>query len=149
MPTATDAEITQLVAELDRGRQAWISGTIETTATDSMVQDEAMTIYGPFGGPVATAGPMQAKIASLFHGGTGRCELVKAMADGDLLVLVLLERNEVTFEGRATPQPWILRTTQVFTRDGTRWRRLHRHADPLIARRSLDDTLAIAAVTGA
>ena len=145
MPTATEAEIAQLVAELDRGRQAWISGTLETTATDHMVQDDAMTLFGPFGGEAVMPGPMQAKIAALFHGGTGRCELVKAMADGDLLVLVMIERNDVTFEGRTTPQPWMLRTTQVFQRDGTRWRRLHRHADPLIARRSLDDTLAIAA----
>jgi hypothetical protein len=145
MPTATDAEIACLVDALDRGRQAWIDGALETTATDHMVQDDAMTIFGPFGGEAAVAGPMQAKIAALFHGGTGRCELVKAMADGDLLVLVMLERNEVTFQGRTTPQPWVLRTTQVFQRDGARWRRLHRHADPLIARRPLGDTLAIAA----
>lgn len=145
MPTATDAEIARLVDELDRGRQAWISGALETTATDHMVQDDAMTLFGPFGGLVVTPGPMQAKLVSLFHGGTGRCELVKAMADGDLLVLVMIERNDVMFEGHATPQPWVLRTTQVFQRDGERWRRLHRHADPLIGRRPLDDTLAIAA----
>jgi len=147
MATATTEEIDRLVDALDRGRQAWISGVLETTATDHMVQDDAMTLFGPFGGEAVMPGPMQAKIAALFHGGTGRCELVKAMADGDLLVLVMIERNDVTFEGRTTPQPWMLRTTQVFRRDGTRWQRLHRHADPLIARRSLDDTLAIAATT--
>jgi hypothetical protein len=145
MPTATDAEIARLVDELDRGRQAWIGGALETAATDHMVQDDAMTIFGPFGGEAAVVGPMQAKIAALFHGGTGRCELVKAMADGDLLVLVMIERNDVTFGGHATPQPWVLRTTQVFRRDGARWRRLHRHADPLITRRSLDETLALLA----
>ena len=145
MATATTEEIDRLVDALDRGRQAWISGALESSATDHMVQDDAMTLFGPFGGEAVMPGPMQAKIAALFHGGTGRCELVKAMADGDLLVLVMIERNDVTFEGRTTPQPWMLRTTQVFRRDGTRWQRLHRHADPLITRRSLDDTLAIAA----
>lgn len=145
MPTATDDEIARLVEDLDRGRQAWISGALETTATTQMTQDEAMIIFGPFGGEAATSGPRQAQVASLFRGGTGHCELVKAFADGDLLVLVMIERNEVRFEGRDEPQQWILRTTQVFRRDGAGWRRLHRHADPLIARRPLAATLEIAA----
>jgi ketosteroid isomerase-like protein len=68
------------------------------------------------------------------------------MTSGDLVVLVMIERSLVTFEGRTEPQPWILRTTQVFRRDGDRWLRLHRHADPLIHRRSFDETLAVAAV---
>jgi hypothetical protein len=144
MTAATAAEIAALVAELDRARQAWISGRLETTATDAMLQDDAMTLFGPFGGEAVTPSPVQAKVAALFHGGSGSLEVVNAVAEGDLVVLVLIERNEVLFEGRAAPEPWVLRTTQVFRRDGTRWRRLHRHADPLIARRSLDDTLAIA-----
>jgi hypothetical protein len=145
MPTATSDEVAHLVAELDRGRQAWIEGRLETAATAHMAQDDAMTIFGPFGGEAVTPGPMQAKIAALFHGGAGRLELVRWFAEGDLLVLVMLEHNDVTFEGRDTAQRWVLRTTQVFRRDGDRWRRLHRHADPLIERRSLDATLAIAA----
>lgn len=55
----------------------------------------------------------------------------------------MIERNQVTFEGRAEPHAWTLRTTQVFRRDGARWVRLHRHADPLRSRRSLDATLAL------
>ena len=55
MSTATPDEIAELVAELDRGRQAWISGALETSATDRMVQDDAMTIYGPFGGEAIAA----------------------------------------------------------------------------------------------
>lgn len=143
MPTATRAEIDQLVAELDRGRQAWIDGRIEETATSHMAQADDMTIFGPFGGEAAGPGPHQAKAAALFHGGTGRCELVKAIADGDLVVLILIERNLVRFAADAAPRPWVLRTTQVFRRDGARWLRLHRHADPLIHRRPLPDTLAL------
>ena len=65
------------------------------------------------------------------------------MSAGDLLVLVLMETNEVKFDGYDKPQPWTLRTTQVFRRDGDHWSRLHRHADPLIKRRSLQETLAL------
>jgi hypothetical protein len=53
----------------------------------------------------------------------------------------MIERNEVMFEGRDGPHPWVLRTTQVFRRSDRTWVRLHRHADPLIVLRSLDSTL--------
>jgi ketosteroid isomerase-like protein len=143
MATATQAEIEELVAALDAGRQAWIEGRVEETATTSMAQADDMTIFGPFGGELNVLGPWQPKIAALFHGGTGRCELLKAFADGDVVVLVMLERNLVRFAEDAEPRPWILRTTQVFRRDGDRWLRLHRHADPLITRRALAETLAL------
>ena len=67
------------------------------------------------------------------------------MREGNLVVIVLLERNSVLFEGKAEPQPFVLRTTQVFRKDGEKWLRMHRHADPLIDRRSFDATLEIAA----
>jgi hypothetical protein len=50
---------------------------------------------------------------------------------------------QADFEGRASPDPWVLRTTQVFRHDAEGWLRLHRHADPLIRFRSPGETLAI------
>jgi len=144
----SDAEVAALVRDLDSGRQAWISGHLETSATTMMAQDDDMTIFGPFGGEAgrgnATLVPIQTRAAAAFHGGTGACEVIKVMRDGDLLVIAMIERNSVMFEGRADPQPWIVRTTQVFRRDKAgHWLRLHRHADPLIRRRDLADTLAL------
>jgi ketosteroid isomerase-like protein len=37
-----------------------------------------------------------------------------------------------------------LRVTLVYRRDGERWRLAHRHADPLVARISLDESAALA-----
>lgn len=146
-PGATDAEIRELVEALDRGRAAWINGAAETSATTRMVQAPDMFIFPPFGGTRPAAGPAlieaQRNTAAQFKGGTGKIELIKAMSSGDMLVLVLLETNEVNFAGQTKPQPWILRTTQVFQRDGNRWVRLHRHADPLVKQRSLAETLAL------
>ena len=48
------------------------------------------------------------------------------------------------FEDHDEPQPWVLRTTQVFRRDGMRWLRLHRHADPLIDARSFEAAVSLA-----
>ena len=149
MAHPTKDDVQTLVRELERGGTAWVNGRVERFGTAQMVQAPDMTIFGPFGGAASTNGPEletpQARIASMFQGGSVKFELVKAMASDDLLVLVMIERGEVTFEGRDEAQPWVLRTTQVFRRDGSQWIRLHRHADPLIKRRIFDDTLAIAA----
>jgi len=147
--TITQAEVETLFDQMRRGARAWINGQLEHTAAPDLVQAADMTIFGPFGGEAARNGPeleaRQAQILATFHGGSSECELVHAMTSGDLVVLVMIERSTVTFEGRDRPQPWVLRTTQVFRKDGARWVRLHRHADPLIKRRSFDETLQIAA----
>jgi hypothetical protein len=143
----SDREVSELVEALELGRQAWISGQLEWSATSVFHQEDDMTIFGPFGGEAARADPIrQAQTAANFHGGEGRCEVVKVMADSDLVVIVMVEWNTVQFAVRPDPQPWILRTTQVFRRDRPgHWLRLHRHADPLIRKRSLDETLSLLA----
>jgi len=141
--TISDADVEELLAALDKGREAWISGQLGF----GLQQDPDMTIFGPWGGEAGRGAGLpdrQQAMASLFHGGTGSSEVVKTIVSGEIVVVVLIERNDVTVEGVADPQPWVLRTTQVFERrDGT-WVRLHRHADPLIDRRSPADTFAIA-----
>ena len=146
----TDEDIDQLVQAMDRGRDAWIHGNMESEAPDFPVrQADDMTIFGPFGGiaprgtaPVAVPAK-QGEMAARFKGGTGDCELVRAFYEGDLAVLVMIERNEVEFEGHDRALPWILRTTQVFRKEGNGWIRLHRHADPLASFRDLDETLTL------
>ena len=138
-----DADLDELLGILDRGRQAWISGELGF----GVEQDSDMTIFGPFGGG-AGRGPAlperQNAMARLFGGGTGQSEVVKTIVAGDVVVLVLIERNEVRVEGVDGPQPWALRTTQVFERRDETWVRLHRHADPLIDRRTPAGTFRIA-----
>lgn len=153
MAQPVDDDIRALVDALDRGRDAWIHGRLEFGDGGLVDQAPDMTIFGPFGGEASHNGPefaaRQPRIAAQFGGGSGGSELVKVMRSGDLVVLVMIERSEVTFVGRDAPQPWVLRTTQVFRRDGDRWLRLHRHADPLIRLRSLQDTVDLAAFRGA
>lgn len=142
-----DRQIEELVQALDAERQAWIEGRFDPRAVEAMVQAADMTIFGPLGGEAGAGGPelaaRQRQVNASFGGGSGRCEVVRSIASDDLLVLVMIERNQVAFAGRPQPQAWTLRTTQVFRRDGDRWVRLHRHADPLLGRRSLDATLAL------
>lgn len=143
----SELQIQELVQALDAERQAWIEGRFEPNASDEMVQADDMTIFGPFGGEPGGGGAdlraRQKSVNASFRGGSGKCEVIRSIAADELLVLVMIERNQVIFEGRSEPHTWALRTTQVFRRDGNRWIRLHRHADPLLSRRSLDSTLAL------
>ena len=58
-------------------------------------------------------------------------EVFKTYTSGDLAVLVAVERQAGTV-GDLPAQDWSLRITLVFRREGTDWRLVHRHADPLV-----------------
>jgi ketosteroid isomerase-like protein len=148
----TAEEVQRLIEAMDSGRARWINGQGELSADAPVRQADDMTIFAPFGGSSPRSGDLspealadaQAATSAHFHGGEGSCEVVRTIVAGDLVVLVMIERSTVMFDGRDAPHPWILRTTQVFRRDDEqRWVRLHRHADPLILRRSLDATLEL------
>lgn len=147
MTAIGDDDLQELLQELDRGRDGWIHGSPALDTTESVVQSDRMTIFGPFGGMLRNGPEMaerQQKAVSQFHGGSGRSEVVDVFASGDLAVVILIERNEVRFRPDGPLQPWVLRTTQVFRREDRRWIRLHRHADPLMKFRPLAETTALA-----
>ena len=133
-----------------------VEGEAETFLTGrgigtGFTQADDMTIFGPFGGPVPNI-PASELIAGqkavskqFFESGQATFEIVNRIVADDLVVLVMVERNSVRLRGAAEPQPWVLRTTQVFRLDeGGHWWRLHRHADPLIRFRPGDETFALA-----
>ena len=145
----SDADIAALLRALEHEQQSWIEGRF--SAGTGFEQADDMSIFGPFGGespriPAAELAARQAIGATQFEGGTGTCEVVKTIVSGDLVVLVLIERNDVRLRGHTETQPWILRSTSVFRLDDEQgWVRLHRHADPLIRLRPGDETFSIAA----
>jgi len=147
-PSVTDGEVAALLTRLDEGRQSWIEGTPPQGSSLEVEQAEGMTLFGPFGGEASRASAdlrtRQSRAAGLFGGGTGRCEVVKTIVAGSVVVVVQVERNEARVEGCVDPQPWALRTTQVFELRQGGWVRLHRHADPLIDLRTPATTFAIA-----
>ena len=79
-----------------------------------MVQANDATIFGPFGG-VAPVGSspivrpdIQRQIAARFQGGSGSTELVRAIVEGDLPVVVYVDRSSVRFDDLEHEHPWTL-----------------------------------------
>jgi ketosteroid isomerase-like protein len=146
----TEADIADLASILDRGRDAWIHGRLSWEDENSSIsQPDDATIFGPFGGiPPGGVAPrvqpdIQRQLAARFQGGSGSTELVRSIVEGDLAVVVYIDRSTVRFDGSERETPWMLRVTEIFRKHSDGWVRLHRHADPLVRFRDLDSTRAL------
>jgi ketosteroid isomerase-like protein len=132
-----DPVVAALLERCRRDHHAWINGDGSGYALP-----EDGTILGGiggygFGGPATTA--RQAAVARQWQSGTGEVELLNAAVGGDIAWLAMIERAQVTFDPAVGPQRWDLRVTEVFRRVDDGWERVHRHADPLVDRRAVED----------
>jgi hypothetical protein len=129
-----DDLLQELLQRCRHDHAAWINGDGSPYA----LPDDG-TIMGAvggysFGGPDTTA--RQAAVASQWKSGTGEVELINGGATDDVAWLVMIERASVVLDPDVGEQRWDLRVTEVFRRTETGWDRVHRHADPLVDRRS-------------
>jgi ketosteroid isomerase-like protein len=142
-----DQIVQKLLTQAKKAQLNWLSGDSGPSAAQ-MAHTPRFTIFGPFGGPSPPGwsdefAKIQASAARPFRGGTTSIELVQSHVADDLIVLITIERNQVKFAGSDRPQQWDLRVTQVYRRDGADWKVIHRHADPLVVRRNLAQTLQL------
>lgn len=122
-------------------QRLWVQG--DSSGYEKLFSPDQLTIFGPFGGPALqgrTHGGAQ-RVADQFSDGVADLELVDAMVAEDLVCLVMVERCEADFAGVGGRRRWDLRATQIFRRSGDKWHVVHRHADPLLDLRTLDETL--------
>jgi ketosteroid isomerase-like protein len=125
------SELTELMAE---AASALIGGDIRTYAALMRHADD-FTLMPPTGGEPrrgfdGSDAALDA-LAGYFHGGEAELEVFQSYASGDLAVLVAIEHQRGRV-GAFPEQDWSLRVTLVFRRDGSEWRLVHRHADPLV-----------------
>lgn len=125
-------ELAELLSDTEVATTAFMRGDmaryLQLTAHAS-----GFTLMNPFGGPPSRYEDRRESLmdaASFFQDGEAEIEMVKVETSGDLLVLVMIERQHGRV-GRLPDQRWDLRVTQVYRRAEGEWRVVHRHADPL------------------
>jgi len=139
-------DVAALVRVTEEANQALVRGDIDKYVALTR-HSKDYTLMNPFGG-APTRGfddtpERRAGMNKFFKNGTLNQELVATYQSGDLVVLVTIERVRGEFGGLAE-QDWSLRVTQVFRRNGSDWQLVHRHADPLGTRISIEQAAALA-----
>ncbi|HEX6011196.1 MAG TPA: DUF4440 domain-containing protein [Geminicoccaceae bacterium] len=141
----TDEELVELIRRIGEATSAFIRGDM-SRYLELTPHARGFTLMNPFGGVPTrydNRAESLAKAAGYFKGGEAKLELVQAYASGDIVVLVMLERQHGEVGG-LPDQDWSLRVTQVYRRENSEWRLVHRHADPLVKSITLEQAAAIA-----
>jgi ketosteroid isomerase-like protein len=142
----TDDKINDLIRRTAEANSAFMRGDMSRYLTLVTHADD-YTLMAPFGGAPTrgfdVSSERLAELTRYFKAGTSKLELVQTYASGDMVVLVMIERQRGEVGG-LPDQDWSLRVTQVYRRDGSEWRLVHRHADPLVNNIGLEQAAAIA-----
>jgi ketosteroid isomerase-like protein len=141
----TEADVTELIEQVRQATAAYIRGDIGQYLT-LIEHAEDYTLMPPYGGePRRGFDVAEAREATpkMFRGGEAALEVTQVITSGDLAVLVAVERQHGEVAG-LPDQDWSLRVTLVFRREGSRWRLVHRHADPLVHLISMEQMAVIA-----
>jgi ketosteroid isomerase-like protein len=140
-----DEELDALVRLTEEATTAFLNGDMERYL-ELTPHASGFTLMNPFGGSPDRYEDRSESIreaAGFFQGGEATIELAEAHSWGDTLVLVMIERQHAQVGG-LPDQDWSLRVTQVYRRDGSDWRVVHRHADPLVGPVGLDGAAKLA-----
>jgi ketosteroid isomerase-like protein len=134
MTSITDEDVAALVRRCADAAKALIGGDVHGYL-GLIKHAEDYTLMPPQGGATRHGfDPSEEELAELarfFISGEAEVEVAQSYASGDLVVLVLVERQHGEVGG-LPDQDWSLRVTLVFRREGDDWLLIHRHADPLV-----------------
>ncbi len=145
--SAADTDATAaLVALAAEKNAAFMRGDMQRWASLVHIAPD-FTLMQPFGGPVShgfdTSPQHLAEVGRYFRNGKTQLEVVQTHSSSDLVVLVMIERQ--TGEVGGLPeQDWSLRVTEVYRKAGSLWQFVHRHADALVHRITLEQLSALA-----
>ncbi|MCX5045114.1 nuclear transport factor 2 family protein [Aldersonia sp. NBC_00410] len=132
--SATDDELADVVRRARLSASALIAGDIPGYLAE-IEHSHDYTLMSPFGGDPERgfdgSAERLAAISDFFQGGEAEVEVVASYATGDLVVLVVIERQHGRVGG-LPDQDLSLRVTMVFRRTESGWEQVHRHADPLV-----------------
>lgn len=144
--SGADQVIAELIERSAAANAALMRGDIEAYRAAIALTDD-FTLMSPFGGAPTHGREMTSErweaMGRFFRNGTLKLELVQAYASPDMVVLAVIERAHVEV-GPLPAQDWTLRVTLVYRREATGWQLAHRHADPLVAGITVEQSAALA-----
>lgn len=142
----TEDKVAGLFRRTAEANEALINGDVSGYLRLITHADD-FTLMTPFGGtPTHGFEPTAERVAALarfFKAGRSELELVQSYASTDLVVLVVIERQQIAVAD-LPEQDWSLRVTLVYRRAGDGWQLAHRHADPLARGITVEQAAAIA-----
>jgi hypothetical protein len=136
--TVDEPSFATFLPQWETAQSRFINGDPTLWKDNASHADEA-SIFGAFGGYEqgwAQVGPRNDWASGQFEESGARqdIEYVNKGASGDLAFTISIERQVAQITGQATPTSRALRVTQIFRKEGDKWKLLHRHADPLVER---------------
>jgi len=130
----TDPDVRDLIRLVEEATSVFIRGDMRRYV-ELVPRADDYTLMAPSGGEPRRGfdGSDDAldALEQFFRRGEAELDVFETYASGDLAVLVAIERQHGEVGG-LSDQDWSLRVTQVFRREGSEWRLVHRHADPLV-----------------
>ena len=127
-------DVADLIRRVEEATSVFIRGDMRGYAALVRHADD-YTLMAPSGGEPRrgfdTSDEALDALAQFFQGGEAELQVFESYASGDIAVLVAIERQHGVVGG-LPEQDWSLRVTLVFRREGSGWRLVHRHADPLV-----------------
>jgi ketosteroid isomerase-like protein len=125
---------------------AFMRGDMEDWARLTRIASD-FTLMQPFGGAASRGfdkSPARlAELSRYFRNGIATLEDVTTYGTDGIIVLVMIERQTAEVGGLPN-QDWSLRVTEVYRRDAEGWELVHRHADPLVHRITIDQASVLA-----
>src|SRR5215208_2304470 len=122
----TNEELAALVQRTEEATSAFMRGDMHRYLTLTP-HARGFVLMNPFGGePTRYDDRSESllKVADYFKAGEATLEVAETYASGDLVVLVMIERQHGEVGG-LPDQEWSLRVTQVYRREGSEWRLVH------------------------
>jgi ketosteroid isomerase-like protein len=136
----------QVIALAAAKNAAFMRGDMQRWAELTHIAPD-FTLMQPFGGPAShgfdKSAERLAEMGRYFRHGKTALEVAQTYASGDLVVLVMIERQTGEV-GDLPEQDWSLRVTEVYRKAGLQWQLTHRHADALVHRITLEQLSVLA-----
>jgi ketosteroid isomerase-like protein len=145
-PGSADDAAATLIERAAEKNAAFMRGDMQRWSELTPIAAD-FTLMQPFGGPASHGFDMSpermAAMARYFRNGKTALELARSYASENMIVLVMIERQQAEVGG-LPEQDWSLRVTEVYRRNGAEWQLAHRHADPLVHPVGLEQAAALA-----